>query len=503
MIDTTSRALRSRAILERRRQRKRRRLVVSLSVTLVLVTVVGSAGYARWRFSQIASVDVPGLHATEAGEPFNVLVVGSDSRAGANSRYGNVSGQRNDVTMVVRVDPGRRRVALVSVPRDLLVPIADIGRTDKINAAFTGGPGRVAKTIEQDFGIPIHHYLLIDFEGFKRIVDALGGIKINFPYPSRDMDDHGRNMSGLSITTAGCQLVRGSQALALARSRDFSYVRDGVRRWDRNGDLGRIRRQQAFLQGVLQKALASGLTNPVRANAFIGAVVHDLTKDKGLSIADSVRLGARFRSFRPSDMETFTMPTQPLMDGRVYRGEVIRQPAAQQVVAKFLGLPDPTVAQPGGAGAAAGAGVASKPTVATLVHVRNAIGVQGLATRTRDQLRRAGFRVGDVGNAAVTGLAVTRIAYSPGELAKAQALRTAILGGAELREDPTLPAGEVTLLIGSNFRGIQAAASATSAPRGGARSAPVPGSVARRPAPSKPAPSRPTLELRDFDPRPC
>jgi polyisoprenyl-teichoic acid--peptidoglycan teichoic acid transferase len=494
MIDTTSRALRSRAIQQRTRQRKRRLLLVSLSVTMVVVTVAAGAGYARWRFSQIASVDVPGLHATEAGEPFNVLVVGSDSRAGANSRYGNVAGQRNDVTMVVRVDPGRRRVALVSVPRDLLVPIADLGGTDKINAAFAGGPGRVAKTIEQDFGIPIHHYLLIDFEGFKRIVDALGGIRIYFPYPSRDMDDHGRNMSGLNITKAGCQLLRGNQALALARSRDFSYLRNGVRRWDRNGDLGRIRRQQAFLQGVLKKALASGLTNPVRANAFIGAVVHDLTKDRALSIADMVRLGARFRSFRPSDMETFTMPTQPVIDGKVYRGEVIRQPAAQQVVARFLGLPDPTAARQGGAGK----GAPAKPTAATLVHVRNAIGVQGLASRTRDQLRQAGFRVGDVGNAAVTGLAVTRIAYSPGELAKAQALRSAILGGAELREDPSLPAGEVILLIGSNFRGIQAAASATSTPGGGTGPSQAPAPVAKKPPAGKPA-----LELRDFDPRPC
>ncbi len=492
MVDTTSRALRSHVIRERARRRKRRRLFVSFTVALVLIMVVGSVGYARWRFGQIVSVEVPGLHAAESGAPFNVLMVGSDSRGGANSDYGSVTGQRNDVTMVVRVDPGRRRVSLVSIPRDLLVPIADIGRTDKINAAFTGGPGRVAKTIEQDFGIPIHHYLLIDFNGFKSIVDALGGIKIYFPYPSQDMDDQGRNMSGLKISQPGCRLLHGTQALALARSRDFSYVRNGVRRWDKNGDLGRIRRQQAFLQGVLKKGLAAGLTNPIRANAFIGAVVHDLTKDRSLSIGDSVRLGARFRSFTPSDLETLTMPTQPLMEGKVYRGEVLKQPAARQVVAKFLGLPDPTVTQPGGAAAS------SVATAATLIHVRNAIGVQGLALRTRDQLRQAGFRVADVGNASLTGLAVTRIAYSPGELAKAETLKGAILGTAELREDPGLPAGEVTLMIGANFRGVHAGASATSTPRSTTRSTQASGSAAKKPAASKPA-----LELRDYDPRPC
>jgi LCP family protein required for cell wall assembly len=496
MVDTTSRALRIRAIQERGR-RRRRQLLVCLSVALALIMVLGSMGYARWRFGQIASVEVPGLHAAGAGEPFNVLVVGSDSRAGANSRYGNVAGQRNDVTMVVRVDPGRRRVSMVSIPRDLLVPIADTGGTDKINAAFTGGPGRVAKTIEQDFGIPIHHYLLIDFNGFKRIVDALGGIRIDFPYPSRDMDDHGRNMSGLSIPRAGCQLLKGSQALALARSRDFSYLRNGVRRWDPNGDLGRIRRQQAFLQGVLKKGLAAGLSNPIRANAFIGAVVHDLTKDKGLDIADAVRLGARFRSFKPSDLETFTIPTQPLMEGKLYRGEVVKQPATQQVVARFIGLPDPASSQPGASAAP------SDVTTATLVHIRNAIGVQGLAARTSDQLRRAGFRVADVGNAiGVQGLAVTRIAYSPGELAKAQALRAAVLGSAELREDPGLPTGEVTLMIGNNFRGVQAVTTVTSAPKSAAKSTRPPGSGAT-PGAKKPPASKPTLELRDYDPRPC
>jgi LCP family protein required for cell wall assembly len=492
MVDTTSRALRRRAMSERMRRRKRRRLV-SLSVLLVLVVLLGSAGYARWRFGQIASVEVPGLHSANAGQPFNILVVGSDSRAGANRQYGDVAGQRNDVTMVVRVDPRKRRVSMISIPRDLVVPIAEGGGTDKINAAFAGGPSRVARTIEQDFGIQINHYILIDFNGFKSIVDALGGIKIYFPYPSRDMDDLGRNMSGLDIQQAGCQRLNGSQALALARSRDFSYVRNGVRRWDPNGDLGRIRRQQAFLQGVLKKGLAAGLTNPIRANRFIGAIVHDLTKDKGLDIGEAVRLGARFRSFRPSDLETFTMPTQPLMQGRTYRGEILKLPAAQQVVAKFLGVPDPATAQSDGSAASASS---SRVTTPTLVHIRNAIGVQGIAARTGDQLRRAGFGVADVGNASMTGLTVTRIAYPPGELAKAQALRAAVVGTVELREDPALPAGELTLLIGGNFGGVQAHSPATSAPKTSTRSTQPSGT-------KKASASKPKLELRDYDPRPC
>lgn len=487
MLDTTSRALRIRATQERTRRKRRRLGVVSLA--LVVVLAFSGVGYARWRLGQIASVEVPGLHAAKAGRPFNVLVVGSDSRANTGGRYGEVAGQRNDVTMVVHVEPATRKVSLLSIPRDLLIPIADIGRQDKINAAFAGGPGRVAKTIEQSFGIPINHYLLVDFNGFKGIVDALGGIRIDFPFPSRDMDNQGHNMSGLDIRRAGCQQLNGTQALALARSRDFSYLRDGRWRWDPNGDLGRVRRQQAFLQGVLKKGLSQGLTNPLKANSFIGAVVGDLTKDKGMKISDIVSIAARFRSFSPSALETYTVPTQALWEGKVYRGEVLKQVDAQRVVARFLGRPDPTTT------------TTRRPdsvvTVSTLIHVRNTVGVEGLARRARDQLVRAGFRVADVGNANVGALAVTRILFHPGEVGRAQALQSSILGPSEVQESLSVPAGELTLMLGSNFSGVQLAASATTAPP--ATSAPA----TNQSSGQKPAARQAALDLHDYDPRPC
>jgi len=488
MLDTTSRALRSRAAQERAR-RKRRWLGV-LSLALVFGLVFSVVGYARWRLGQIASVEVPGLHAAKAGRPFNVLVVGSDSRAGTGGRYGEVAGQRNDVTMVVHVDPPARKVSLLSIPRDLLIPIADIGRQDKMNAAFAGGPSRVAKTIEQDFGIPINHYLLINFNGFRGIVDALGGIRVDFPFPSRDMDDQGHNMSGLDIRRAGCQQLNGTQALALARSRDFSYLREGRWRWDPNGDLGRVRRQQAFLEGVLKKGLSQGLTNPLKANAFIGAVVGDLTKDKGMKISEIVSTAARFHSLNPSELETYTIPTQALWVGKSYRGELLKQADAQRVVAEFLGRPAPTTTtrRPD-----------SVVTVSTVIHVRNAVGVQGLAQRARDQLVQAGFKVADFGNASVGGLAVTRILFHPGEASRAQSLQAAIIGPSEVQESPTVLAGELTLMLGSDFGGVQLKASPTTA-------SPATGTASKSSAQAtggKPAARKPALDLRDYDPRPC
>lgn len=489
MLDTTSRALRTQAFQERSRRSRRRRLVI-VSLAVVFALVGSTLGYARWRLGQIASVTVPGLHAAKPGKPFNVLVVGSDSRANLGGRFGQVSGQRNDVTIVVHVDPASRKVSMLSIPRDLLVPIADVGQQDKINAAFAGGPGRVAKTIEQTFGIPVNHYLLVDFNGFRSIVDALGGIRVNFPYPSRDMDNGGHNLSGLDIRRPGCQRLNGDQALALARSRDFSYLKNGRWQWDPNGDLGRVRRQQAFLQGVLEKGLSEGLTNPFKANRFIGAVVGDLTKDKDLKITDIVSTAARFRSFSPSAMQTYTVPTSALWVGKSYRGELLKQAEAQVVVAKFLGQLPPS--------ATAAADAARTVTVSSLIHVRNAVGVNGLAQRARDQLVRAGFRVADVGNASVGGLAVTRILYPTGESARAEALRSWIAGPSQIEESPAVPAGELTLMLGSNFSGIQRGVSPTTSPPATAASKSSPSS------PAKPAtPNKPTLDLRDYDPRPC
>ena len=276
----------------------------SLLLVFLVVATTAGYGYVHFRFGQIRSVEVPGLHKSSSGRPFNLLVVGSDSRESLDdedgSRYGDVGGQRNDTTLVVRVEPARKRISMLSIPRDLVVPIAGTGAENRINAAFTQGPGQLVKTIEQNFGVPIHHYVLIDFDGFRAIVDALGGIDVRFPYPSRDAK------SGLDVREAGCRHLNGGRALALARSRYFSYQADGVWRSDPWADLGRIRRQQAFLQALVKAALDKGLTNPVRANAFVGSLVHEVTKDSGLRVSDVIRTGAAFRSFSPSKLPPTT-----------------------------------------------------------------------------------------------------------------------------------------------------------------------------------------------------
>ena len=442
------------------------------SILLVFMVVLTTAGYGyvHYRFGQIRSVKVPGLRKATIGRPMNLLVVGSDSRAGLDDaggrRYGDVGGQRNDVTLIVHVEPASKRVSLLSIPRDLVVPIAGAGAQNRINAAFSAGPGQLVQTIEQNFGIPINHYVLIDFDGFQAIVDALDGIDVRFPYPARDA------LSGLNVAEAGCVHLNGARALALARSRHFTYAKGGVWRSDPLADLGRIRRQHAFLQALVEAALAKGLTNPVRANAFIGSLIDEITKDSALKVRDVIRLAASFRSFRPSRLTSYTLPVTEPGGGHLLGAVLVpKQPDAERTVDRFLGRTPQTT-------------TGRAPGDSSLT-VLNALGTDGLAAATATKLRRSGYRIATVGNAPAADWTRSQVRYPPGRLADARALAGSLVGGAGLAEDPSLSGGSLTLVLGPGFSGIRVPTAAT-------------------PAKAKPAKAKPpAADLRDYDPRPC
>ena len=453
----------------------------SLLLVFLVVATTAGYGYVHYRFGQIRSVDVPGLHKAGGG-PFNLLVVGSDSRESLDAkdgdRFGDVGGQRNDTTLVLRVEPDRKRVSMLSIPRDLVVPIAGTGAENRINAALTGGPGQLVRTIEENFDIPIHHYVLIDFDGFRAIVDALGGIDVRFPYPSRDLK------SGLDVSEAGCHHLSGGRALALARSRYFSYQLDGVWHSDPWADLGRIRRQQAFLQALVAAALDKGLTNPVRANAFVASLVHEVTKDRSLRVNEVIRTGAAFRSFRPSKLATYTLPVTVSTDHPLGDVLLLKQPDAEGVVDRFLGrTPPPAVLA---------------PAANTQVSILNALGTTGLAASTATELRRSGYRIATVGNAPSIDLSRSQISYAPGGLADAKTLAGTLLGGATLIEDPTLATSHLTLILGPGFTGIRPPTGTPS--KADADTKRGSGAAPTKP---KPKPTKAVPDLRPYDPRPC
>ena len=306
---------------------RRRRIAAALAALLVLglVMAAGGWGYTAFRFGQISSVHVPGLGKAPSDGSINLLVVGSDTRQGLrDGGFGEAAGQRSDVIILVHLVPAARHAAVLSIPRDLYVPVAGTGGSAKINSAFNRGPGQLVQTIQQGFGISIHHYLLVNFDGFREVVDALGGVAMYFPRPVRD-SNNGRNESGLNVPRPGCHRLDGDQALALARSRYFQY-QDTAGRWhaDPGTDLGRIRRQQTMLRALAAKAIGRNLANPIRANALVGSVVRSLTKDDRLTIRRSVTLARQFRSFDPSRLTTITLPVDRAVQPR--RGRHVLRP---------------------------------------------------------------------------------------------------------------------------------------------------------------------------------
>jgi LCP family protein required for cell wall assembly len=321
-------------------------------VALALVGIGSGWAYVTYRFNQVQKVTDRHLKKAPVGEPFNVLLIGSDSRVGESSsdaaHFGNQStagGQRSDVVKIVHIVPATGQISVLSIPRDTVVTVAgdtsDIGKYNRINATYNTGPDQLVQTIESDFGIPIEHVVQVDFAGLRGAVDAIGGIYLNFPYPAKD------TYTGLNITQTGCQLVNGGYSLALARSRHYEYYKNGYWQYDGTSDFGRIQRQNAFLKAVINQAETK--YNPLTLNAFIGSVVQGVTVDSTFTVSDLISLAREFHTFSSTSLATATLPTYAQYSSEFgYLGDVlyVQQPQATQVINQFLGGPPDTAATP-------------------------------------------------------------------------------------------------------------------------------------------------------------
>ena len=438
-----------------------RRLLIAANifVALCVLTTAGAYAYFRVRFGQIDKVeDITQFFETkgedEPGEAMNVLLVGSDSREGVEGReFGTkkqVAGQRSDTIIVLRVDPKTEKAAMLSIPRDLYVQIPGLKTPRRINVAFeTGGPGRLIQTIKEQLGIPIHHYAQIDFQGFRGIVNAVGGVPLYFASPARD------KLSNLRIETPGCVKLDGNTALSYVRSRHYEYLENGRWRSDPTGDLGRIQRQQDFVRRVVKKAGQRARSlNVLSINRLVDTGVRNVQLDESFSTKDLYNLAKRFRSLEPERVEMLSMP---ILEARVGGASVLRlkQPDAQQVIDRFLGKAPPASA----AGAAAAR--PKVPAGSVTVRVLNGSGVGGQGTEASRELRAAGFGVAGVGAADSYGYVRSVLRYGTGQLDKAKLLQSYLKGGAQLKEDPTVRGVDVILVTGGDYSGVVPTTSAT------------------------------------------
>ncbi len=322
------------------RASKTTKRVLRLGVVVVVFAALVSGGayaYANYRYSQIPKLKHTGVAVASSGAPFDVLVAGTDSRSGLTAaqqkKYGNTTvagGSRSDATMIVRVSPSSGKVALLSIPYDTFVHIAGTSGSNKISDALNYGPSALVKTIQDNFHIPINAFVGINFNGLENLVQALGGVNVYFPYPSKDPK------SGLN-QNSGCQLLNGSQALALARSRYFYYYKNGKWQYDPTSGFGRIHRQHAVIRAMIAKAKSDVLGNPLALNSFIGTAVHDVTINSGLSLASLVHLAFTFRSFSSQNLDAVTLPTQIINNYGSY-GDVLFpvQSLDAKVISQFL-----------------------------------------------------------------------------------------------------------------------------------------------------------------------
>jgi LCP family protein required for cell wall assembly len=255
----------------------------------------------------------------------NYLIIGSDSRAGIADAEecqafgcGLVAGQNSDTLMVAHIEPGARRALVVSFPRDLLVRVA--GRTVKINSAYdTGGAQAVVDMLAENFGIRINNYLEVDFESFRQIVEAIGTVKVMFPYPTHDEETD-------LLMPAGCDPLDGDNALAYVRARYLDVAVTGTVAAFLNGpsrdivaidrdapDLSRIQRQQAFLRSLVGLAINKSLGDPSLALDVANRVLRYLKADQTFNRDDVNTLLRAFRTVDVNDsrsVEFATIPTQ-------------------------------------------------------------------------------------------------------------------------------------------------------------------------------------------------
>lgn len=328
-----------------RRRTWGQRLLLALGTlgAFAALATATTLAYAKHRFDQMPRVELTASGYRPASElasnaPRNILLVGIDDAstlpAGSpeQAARSNVGGIRSDTIMLARLEPATKTARILSFPRDLWVSIPGHG-TDKINAALAiGGPNLLVETLQADFGLEVNGYVGVDFAGFRKLVEAVDGVPTYFDTPVGDGNSKGS--SGLHVTDAGCTTLDGVGALQYVRARHFYRVIDGRKIYDGTSDLGRIKRQQDFVQRLMERAIHKGARDPRKLASYFNIATEDITLDQGATAQDLLDLGAAFRQFDPTKLKTDTVPSTRSFRGAADGQDVLEQQAAP-LLARF------------------------------------------------------------------------------------------------------------------------------------------------------------------------
>ena len=431
----------------RRARRRRAGLVTSGVLSAFVLLFAGTAwGFTSYVNDSIGRVNA-GTAGTPSGGPLNVLLAGVDVRAGLTRHQqlalhvGKDVSFNSDTLMLIHVSGDRSRVTVVSLPRDSWVNIPGHGMS-KINAAYgLGGPSLVVKTVEQDTGVTINDFIQVNFLGFVKVIDALGGVNICLPFA---VDD---SYSGLHLS-AGRHHVGGITALEFARDR-HSFAAS---------DLARISDQQQLLASLLNEAISSGtLANPVKLSSFLRAALSVIKVDEGLNVSS---LADQLRGISPHNVRFMTVPLSdynyqtPTGESAVLwdsgaAGTLFGELQHDQPVARPV---RPARAHPRHPGRRRGQ---------VPVAVWNGTLIGGLSATTGTDLGNLGFPVQDGLTWPVHDLSRTVIQYAPGDLAGAKLVQQ-VMPGAGLQQVTGLK--QLRVLLGGTGYSVTAPSPAPSAP---------------------------------------
>ena len=299
----------------RKRPSARRRAthITIWSVASVLILGGAGAGYLYYKLNgNLTGVDVNAALGSDRPKnvdngSMDILVLGSDSRAGKNAKYGkDEGGQRSDTAMIVHVYKGRKKASVVSIPRDTLIQRPSCEKDGKetpavqeamFNSAYeAGGPACTIKTVEDMSGIRMDHFLEVDFSGFQQLIDDLGGVDITTTQAIHDPKSH------LDLDP-GPHTLNGEQSLGLVRTRHG--VGDG-------SDLGRIKLQQAFVKALLDQIKSVNLFgNPKKLYDLANTSTKALTTDSELASVNKLSGFAKsLQGIGSGNMKMTTLPVQ-------------------------------------------------------------------------------------------------------------------------------------------------------------------------------------------------
>ncbi|MFE5735566.1 LCP family protein [Streptomyces celluloflavus] len=442
----------------RRRKRSRVRIAATITLSILLLLTAGAGWFYLRLNGNITTFGADGVSQDRPGEGAggsNVLVIGSDSRSGDNSKLGGGEGDvgRSDTAFLLHVYGDNKHAVAVSFPRDTLVDIPSCKLPDggwtkprtnvMFNVAFTvgetakGNPACAQNTVEKLTGLRVDHTVVVDFAGFSKITAAIGGVPVCLPknvYEGELNPNLGRR--GKIIFAKGPQTVAGQQAL------DYVRVRHGI---GDGSDIGRIKRQQAFLSSLVKKVKSQGFS-PSTLLPLANAATESLTVDPGLGSANKLLSFAM--SMKDIDLHNTKFVTMPWR----YQGArvAIVHPQADELWAalradRTVDGKDASGKPEGGAASATPDGPVSGAGIS--VSVYNGTVVKGLGARAAGELKSAGFTVTITDTAPDQHHATTEITYGPGAQDRAKTVAR-LFPGAQLHQSA---AAGISVTVGQSY----------------------------------------------------